>query len=529
MPTLRGKQEVYLGPFTGGLNLRDALVSTLMADDQAPWIKNLDPYEHGLKARQGFNRNTNNWNNLMTAPVLRLDFLGQYTSGSDLWAVIGKVTTSGNTTIYKMNFPSSLNVINCVARVGEFCAVVEYNNLFYHVPRHNIIGGTTYITNDTFTGGTTTTNVPQGHLAFIWKDRLWVVEKDLGKVSWSKATDPTVFAAPDGGFFLLGGSSGGDPITDVVIQDDLMLIFQRDSYYQFNYDVDPAEDGTLREMSNTLGAFATVQYEDQLYLANTRGVFRFVQGNLENIGEQLEWDTSGALRLISLSIHNNMLIAGFTNAKVDVNFDVWAMNLKTGAWTGYDFGQGGPQLNGNLAPVGKAIQVSAGTGIVTLWGDSRTAITYSWWEDKLDTDENYFPDDLRALNDWASPEYSLITKSYDLDAPTALKKVFALKLEGYSSLPDADADFDVILGIDRQYFRDILDVGYGIDFEAQIDTATQDVQPKYLSIPAFRCRSFAIRLVKPFASFATYPGQWGFEIYRLSASVSNKTREITRV
>lgn len=93
---------------------------------------------------------------------------------------------------------------------------------------------------------------------FVYKDRLWVVFQDA--IYFSKATDFTVFAAPDGGFFNFSES----PINDVIAIGDSIYILMDSSVQVLTYTTNPNTDGAVKPVVGAVGADAAVIYGNQV-------------------------------------------------------------------------------------------------------------------------------------------------------------------------------------------------------------------------------------------------------------------------
>lgn len=113
--------------------------------------------------------------------------------------------------------------------------------------------------------------------SFIHKDRLWIVTTD--RIYWSKATDPTVFATPDGGFVDI---SADNRITGAVALNDSVYIITKSSTYMLSYSIDPSDDGYMRKIADTGGDSICV-HDASPYIANKIGLFAVTSTTVEKV------------------------------------------------------------------------------------------------------------------------------------------------------------------------------------------------------------------------------------------------------
>jgi hypothetical protein len=536
MPDTRRKQQINIGPFYKGLDRFHTFQSTLTSDENCDYLKNLDPTEQGLRARRGWRYVPTSGGGTLNTGALRYDLLGTYTDSVNGWTygILGKVTGASSTVIYKTKTGVvSGDYTECGTYASEFCASVEYNGVFYLVPRYNLPAGSLSkaITGSAFTGGTSLTSIPSGNKAFIWKDRLWVVNYDDGIIYYSKATDPTNFTAPDGGFFKLGGNSGGDPINDVVVYSDTLLIFQRNAYYQFQFTSDPATDGYLREVSSETGAYTVLLHEDRLYVANPNGVFQYINGSFVDIAQLMNFDFKAAyIYDMHLSVNNGMLILGLNTTAIDPLYDCWAMNLQTGGWCGYEFGESNfATLPVGIGPFGKSLSIFDGTYRRNIYGDKRTFLNYSV-DRVFFTGYEYKLADLRTSGHWWSPEYSFISKGYDLGDSGIYKKMHGIKVEGYSTFVLADADMSWRIALNSQTPNPDDMTSLTTQISSIAPGSAGDVQGRSVVFPRFRFRSFNLKFSKDKTDLGLVePAEYRFEMLKATASVTvPSSNEITR-
>lgn len=103
---------------------------------------------------------------------------------------------------------------------------------------------------------------------FIHKERLWIT---LGSgMYFSKATDPSIFAAPDGGFFLFPETQ----INHAVGHKDSIYVFCDESIYSINYEGDPNVDASSRKVSGEIGGLYSCIHGDFVYTITNGWLYR---------------------------------------------------------------------------------------------------------------------------------------------------------------------------------------------------------------------------------------------------------------
>jgi hypothetical protein len=130
--------------------------------------------------------------------------------------------------------------------------------------------------------------------AFILKDRMVVVTAK--RILWSKATDPTVWAAPDGGFVINPQSRWNQ--MDAVIFNDTVYVFALEGIWRFSWTSDPSIDGVFEQISNTPARGAVVR-ENRLFFFNKEGVYELVNG--------FETEISAKIRDFYRSVYNDSM------------------------------------------------------------------------------------------------------------------------------------------------------------------------------------------------------------------------------
>lgn len=112
---------------------------------------------------------------------------------------------------------------------------------------------------------------------FINKERLFLITSK--KMYWSKATDPTVFAVPDGGFIFL---------PDKVIKygfhiSDIIYILCDNSVHAYTYSEDPNTDGYMRLISDNVGGEYGCIHNGSAYMVSQTGIFQLSGSSVQRI------------------------------------------------------------------------------------------------------------------------------------------------------------------------------------------------------------------------------------------------------
>ena len=139
----------------------------------------------------------------------------------------------------------------------------EYNNVYYLMGQQFATGlvappnisnirqksSPTQIDSATVPTTTGVTSLPgSGRLvaAAILKDRVFLARNNT--IIWSKATDPTNFTVPDGGFFKIPDTK----INHIIALRDVLYIFASTGIWQFSYSGDPGVTGVLKQIIDNL-------------------------------------------------------------------------------------------------------------------------------------------------------------------------------------------------------------------------------------------------------------------------------------
>lgn len=199
-------------------------------------------------------------------------------------------TQSGSGARHTLWDPNSLPVPAPIASSFHVIrGVFRYNNRYYWITwewdsdlttfgTHNIClyhvdagaGGITGVAFGSLTRTVLFSSTEKGFVFrnwFIFKDRLWI--STTKGLYFSKATDPLVFAVPDGGFFKIP-----DQIINFCLGfRDSIYILCEDSIHLLSYSGDPNNDATLKVISTTEGGSHGCVFEGYFYFVNLTGIY----------------------------------------------------------------------------------------------------------------------------------------------------------------------------------------------------------------------------------------------------------------
>lgn len=390
--------KVKIGPWQGGLNLSQD--SQLIGDNELTTCNNFDVEDDGrLVPRRGFKAA-----NAGLPNPADLRILGSITSSNLLYGVASTRGDGVNSRFYYFlqgNFQET-------TWTGSFSAIytsiAQYNGVYYVTPELGTLG----FSATSFFGATTARpTMPAGDLSFIFQERLFIVDKSTSRIYYSKATDPTIWSAPDGGFFDVSPRDGED-ISAVVATNTNITIFKPTATYVFDFTSDPATDGLLRLISSDTGALGATVFNNEIYVVNSRSVFKFINNYFQDIAQQLDM----ANRNFFISPLPVGIYVVDTTLLVEDSFNsgFLAMNLLTGAWSTYTFNT--PMAVSGLST--KSCQFNGGSDFYTAFVGlfSSTDIVIIKHRMKVSNQVPSFVDK-NSVGQVTIPAYSFRTKDYE--------------------------------------------------------------------------------------------------------------------
>lgn len=334
----RGKSALALGPWPGGINQRDD--PSEISDNELVDIVNFDVESTGaLIPRRG-------WREVATsAAVLSRPLTVFYNVLAQPKAVFARVTNINPGTeassffnIYQNTYNDNRNVAGVVySRTGLFNTAFNYNKVVYFVPdsRSQAAPVGFSLTDMANRDPVNIASMPRGRFSFVMNDRAFIFDPDMGRLYWSKATDPTVWINPDGGWVDIDPSD--EPFTDCVVVRTTAYFIRSNGIYAFTFSSDPGIDGAVVTLSNSEGATLGAAYQNELILATPRGIFKFLNGYLSLITDKVNLNVVPGPA--SYSDNNGMSVIEHTLwARIwdGVKVNHFAVNLRTGAVSRYD-------------------------------------------------------------------------------------------------------------------------------------------------------------------------------------------------
>lgn len=207
----------------------------------------------------------------------------------------------------------------------------EYNGLYWWVPFSSASG---FSSATNLTGGfTAIPNMPLGIAGKVYKDRLFIWSTT--RLSWSKATDLTVWAAPDGGFVNIA-------IKKIFLINNTFYIINAEGVWTFNYSDDPALDGVLQKVYDGT-VIDAVTYQNRLFIWTGSDVWEFVNGQMYLLSEKINLrqglDTSSSTRFYynsQIFVVGGYLYLVWGGFSTNAEGYGYLMNLRTGKWTSMD-------------------------------------------------------------------------------------------------------------------------------------------------------------------------------------------------
>jgi hypothetical protein len=409
-----------LGPWPSGLAQRDFSTAPYATPPTAlRFVTNLDVTDTGtLVARPGCRKcgSSTMYTDLSTNGLFSL--LGSVDLTTSIkYAVIATHDggSPGTTKVYSTIKPhdtTQYTVAPGGSLSGIYASLFQYNNLIYFV---GAPGGGTGQSRTSMTAGTWTAvgTMPKGELSFVVRERAFVIDKAANRMYWSKATDPTTWAAPDGGFVDINPGDG-QMINDVVVVNSQLYIFKRNKTFLFTFTSDPAIDGQLTLISNLIGAYSATLWTGGIFIVNDRSVYRMTNNVFTDIAVNEDWRGNMALDYVPnavIGLENDKLIVGPSFTGSSQVFSHVSMNLHTGAWSLRAYQNADGTFTSAAAPSTKQIGWSdtdttlsmGGRGVLYGHGTrvlSMVRTAYAFSDDKLDVDGN---------GTTISPQYALIT------------------------------------------------------------------------------------------------------------------------
>lgn len=404
-------RRMRIGPWPTGLNQLDD--PELVADSDLTECLNFDITNDGvLIPRRGFQRlGINNASGMV--------LLGTVIEG-DTYAIASVSNGAGNSSFNKVSDPAVgwAAAFGGASVAGTYGACVQYNGKVWIV-RSNAVGG--YSAPSTTGALTAVAAMPKGNSVLVLHDRLLIIDKAASRIYWSKATDPTVWANPDGGFVDINPGDG-EVIHKVLIYGDNLLIFKTNSTYLMSFTSDPATDGVVRQVASDIGGFDAVIFNNEVYCVNARSVFKYVNGFFIDLALKIalpkteHTDAYSTPASKTYVVDHTLIVGPVGDATADPQH-YYAMNLSTFAWSKY-------QVKKSIAPNQRWLTIRSSNGSNVVCTNGTGAFYLPW----VNTPDHSLDEDSAGLTYW--PGYKITTKAYTFGDAELWKRLYWWALEG---------------------------------------------------------------------------------------------------
>jgi hypothetical protein len=275
-----GGSTIPVGPFKGGLNLSRS--PRVIKDNELASCINFDIGNEGeLILRPGVRAFAG------TAWAANPEILGIAKISASVNEIYAQGIVGGVNAVYwnnNVHAPVWTNIITYAAgdKAGDF---LQYNDKVW-IPGV----GPTAVGKSVTISGHAVANVaamPKGTKSFMYKDRMFLFNKDDYTVYYSAATDPTNWPAAN--FFKIN-TGDGEPIISALVSGESIIFFKQNSSWILYYDSDPGL-GTLRKLNTDVGVTsedAVTVFKNDVYTMGHRGVYRLTNNFFEDISENLD-------------------------------------------------------------------------------------------------------------------------------------------------------------------------------------------------------------------------------------------------
>jgi len=257
-------QELRLGPFVGGLNLFSDPSS--IADTEMVECVNFEVTVDGSLASR--------------PPVTQFQATapGSTTAMKILLLAVLNGTTyligSSNQGVYY----STGGAWTQLGSTVQSDTAIQYNNKVWFFPKNGTTNGATW----DGTTYTTTTALPAGSSAIVYKERAWIVPgisatANTARLQFSLTADPGSWNTGDATFIDVSAGDGRKLVDLITYQDNIML-FKEDSTYALAFDSIPSS-ATLKKVNNTIGVSAkncVVPFENSLFVCHRDSVYEIL-------------------------------------------------------------------------------------------------------------------------------------------------------------------------------------------------------------------------------------------------------------
>lgn len=316
-------EAIKLGPFIGGIN-SEADLSTV-ANAELTDCVNFDlDIDGSLISRP---------------PILETAGNGAWTeriviTGRAIFAGVSYLIGSNVNGTYYFN-GVSWNLI--VANLQSRKALQYFDRVWIIATHASPVGGGSW---SPTAGWTADANMPRGESGVFHKARLFVVAglNATSNNSRLSFTDPIISTALTWNPINIVDVSPGDgePLVDIIVYNDNLMLFKQDSTYILAYDIMP-KDAILREINSKIGAstrHCVVFYENTVFLYHEGNIYEIINYNFERVNEKVPflYDSSAPSARVEdvfICLMGERLIVRYYNR-------LYVYNLKTRVWTRWE-------------------------------------------------------------------------------------------------------------------------------------------------------------------------------------------------
>lgn len=242
----------------------------------------------------------------------------------------------------------------------------EYLGTIYY--GYQTAGGCRGATN--LTGALTNVNTIPGRSdqMFLIRERMWSIDYSTSICYWSKETDPTIWAAPDGGNFPVNASDS-NPILKVIVLNNNMWIFKKSGVWLFTYSDDPAFDGQLQKIVDHHISSAT-EHNGIMYVFDGVKVNQFINGQFVSLSERLLFNfkqTGNTTFIQEAYIYcvDKYLILTMAEGTQAL---AYVMNTRNGAWSKWEPANPSATSGRDIWPCSHGVKDLTGRSIMMVGG-----------------------------------------------------------------------------------------------------------------------------------------------------------------
>lgn len=414
------QRSIELKDFSGGLN--NYWDPSSIADNEVPYLLNMEFTPNGaLTSRppivdRGLGHPTN-------PATEKINLLGYYTpENGAIYLVASTLTKTWIKEVQQNGFGNWIEVWNQPA-----VAFVQYANQI--VMGKVTAGGARWKVGDT--SATAISTMPAIHTLALFRERMFATgvhgtDKETA-LYWSDVISldqPTGIYEWSADSFSYVGRGDGQPLTQIVADYNGIILFKRNSTYNFVYS-DLPEEGTVSLVQHNIGAQnrrSVAGYQNGFVVLHNRTLYKFQNNVYAPINSlKVRFNYKDIVSIGGVLFGEAVSIFG-DRALVYTSGSLYTLNLQTGTWSQWETATNlayvleVPKPRGYTVSVASALGTSA-TSAEKVWFIQDSPI--SKWKE-LDT--NTF----EIIETGGSEVFNCVmrTKIYDFDTPTEWKRLY---------------------------------------------------------------------------------------------------------